>query len=121
MDLLACPICRHFPLELHVFESRIVEPVLSAGRCELFCGYHSSMLEELEGEPDCAECWRREIISGIIFCAGCGRWYPIKDEIPRMLPDEFRDRNEDVGFLSRWRARIPTRILREGKPFNLPE
>jgi len=37
-----------------------------------------------------------------------------------MLPDDLRDRNEDVKFLAAWRARIPSRILREGKPFNLP-
>jgi len=121
MDLLACPICKHFPLELHVFDSKVVESDSKPKKCELYCGYHSSWLEEMAEEPDCAECWSREIISGILFCEKCGRWYPIQEEIPRMLPDEFRDRNKDVEFLATWRARIPLKILKEGKPFNLPE
>lgn len=122
MDLLACPICKHFPLELHVFETRRIEPLedLKTRRCELYCGYRGSLIEELSGEPPCDECWGVEIVNGILFCEGCGRWYPIIDEIPRMLPDDLRDRNEDVRFLAAWRARIPERILREGKPFSLP-
>ena len=50
MDILACPIDKYYPLELHVFE---------------------------EGE---------EIIEGVIICPKCLRWYPIRDEIPEMLP-----------------------------------
>ena len=93
---------------------------LKPKRCELYCGYRGSPIEELDEEPPCDECWRVEIVNGILFCEGCGRWYPIIDEIPRMLPDDLRDRNEDVRFLAAWRARIPERILREGKPFSLP-
>jgi len=122
VDLLACPICKHFPLRLHVFETRRIEILkdLKPRRCELYCGYRGSPIEELGEEPPCDECWGVEIVNGILFCEECGRWYPIIDEIPRMLPDDLRDRNEDVKFLAAWRARIPERILREGKPFNLP-
>jgi len=83
MDLLACPIDKHYPLELYVFE---------------------------EGE---------EIIEGLIVCPKCNRFYPIIDEIPHMLPDELRNKDDDLNFLRKWRDKVPEKILREGKPFNL--
>jgi len=85
MDILACPIDKYYPLELHVFEER------------------------------------EEIIEGMIVCPKCLRWYPIRDEIPEMLPDELRNKRDDVDFLKRWRDKIPEKILVEGKPFNLKE
>ena len=83
MDILACPIDKYHPLELHVFE-----------------------------EKD-------EIVSGMLICPQCGRFYPIIEEIPHMLPDELRERTEDIEFLKKWREKVPERILNEGKPFNL--
>lgn len=83
MEILACPICKHHPLELHIFEEK------------------------------------EEIISGIIICPKCTRWFPIKEEIPEMLPDELREREDEVAFLEKWRDKIPDKILREGKPFHL--
>lgn len=116
--MLACPICKRFPLRLMVFEEIGIKPPEKVRRCELYCGFQGKMLSEL-GEPDCLTCYSREIREGILVCEECGRWYPIEEEIPRMLPDELRDENEDKRFLSRWRARIPEEILREGKPFAL--
>ena len=55
MDILACPIDKYYPLELHVFEEK------------------------------------EEIVEGVIICPKCLRWYPIRDEIPEMLPDELRE------------------------------
>ncbi|MEM1990316.1 MAG: Trm112 family protein [Candidatus Bathyarchaeia archaeon] len=85
MDILACPIDKHHPLELYAFEER------------------------------------EEIIEGIIICPKCLRWYPIRDEIPEMLPDELRNKKDEVSFLKKWREKIPEKILLEGKPFNLKE
>lgn len=83
MDILACPIDKFYPLELHVFE-----------------------------EAD-------EILSGIITCPKCNRWYPIIDDIPHMLPDDLREEKEDVAFLRKWREKIPQKTLNEGKPYRL--
>jgi uncharacterized protein YbaR (Trm112 family) len=60
-----------------------------------------------------------EINSGIITCPKCQRYYPIIDEIPHMLPDELRERDEDVQFLNKWKTKIPEKVLTDGKPFNL--
>lgn len=83
MDILACPIDKHYPLELHIFE-----------------------------EKD-------EIVEGMIICSKCLRWYPIRDEIPEMLPDELRDKKDELPFFKKWKSRIPKKILDEGKPFRL--
>ena len=83
MDILACPIDKAYPLELHVFE---------------------------EGD---------EIVSGMIVCSKCNRWYPIIDEIPHMLPDDLREEKEDIAFLRKWKEKIPQNTLTEGRPFKL--
>jgi uncharacterized protein YbaR (Trm112 family) len=83
MDILACPIDKHHPLELYVLEEK------------------------------------EEIIEGLIVCPRCLRWYPIRDEIPEMLPDELRKEKEDLPFLKRWKSSIPEKIIYDGKPFSL--
>ncbi|MFX1238318.1 MAG: Trm112 family protein [Promethearchaeota archaeon] len=42
-----------------------------------------------------------EINSGLILCEECNRWFPIEDTIPKMLPDEYRNEQEDRIFLSK--------------------
>ncbi|MGC8848722.1 MAG: Trm112 family protein, partial [Conexivisphaera sp.] len=39
--MLACPMCKGFPLELHVFEERVedVEAKLDEAPCELVCAF----------------------------------------------------------------------------------
>lgn len=83
MDILACPIDKYYPLELHVFDEK------------------------------------EEIVEGLIICPKCSRWYPIRDEIPEMLPDELRDSKDELPFLEKWKNRVPKAILTEGNPFNL--
>ena len=78
MEILACPIDKHYPLELHVFE-----------------------------EKD-------EIVAGVIICPKCLRWYPIRDEIPELLPDELRDRKNDLDFMRQWSKEFPQDILSKG-------
>jgi uncharacterized protein YbaR (Trm112 family) len=83
MEILACPIDKYHPLELHIFE-----------------------------EKD-------EIVEGVIICPKYLRWYPIRDEIPEMLPDELRKEAEDLPFLKKWANKFPAKVVSEGKPFNL--
>lgn len=84
LDILACPIDRHFPLQLLEFELR----------------------EDV-------------IVSGALLCEQCGRYYPIVDEIPVMLPDDLRNRKEDIAFLEKWKERIPDSVVHGGKPWSL--
>jgi len=119
MDLLACPMCKRFPLKLIVFQENRYEPPdrLPSRLCEEYCGLLGKWVRE--GRGDCHECFSREVAEGILICEGCGRWYPIIEEIPHMLPDELRNAKDDVAFLERWKDRIPSSVLNEGKPFNL--
>ncbi len=97
MDILACPIpdCRS-ELELQVYRSHMVKGVD----------------EEVQ-----------EIDAALIVCPRCGRWYPVIEGIPCMLPDDLRSsgkqRIEESRFLETWKERIPDTILQEGKPFGL--
>ncbi|MEN2974250.1 MAG: Trm112 family protein [Candidatus Caldarchaeales archaeon] len=120
MDLLACPICKTFPLRLIVFTEYEITPPQRIIRCELYCAYHNLTISD-DVRTECSKCYSREIREGVIFCSNCGRWYPIDEEIPRMLPDELRNKKEDISFLDRWRKNIPSKILYEGRPFSLDE
>ena len=60
-----------------------------------------------------------EIVHGVIICPKCLRWYPIRDEIPEMLPDELREEKDELPFLRKWKDKFPRKTLLEGKPFNL--
>ena len=59
-----------------------------------------------------------EVVEGLLVCKSCGRWYPIIDEIPHMLPDELRDGEDDIPFMRKWREKFPEAALKKGKPFN---
>jgi uncharacterized protein YbaR (Trm112 family) len=60
-----------------------------------------------------------DVIEGILFCTKCNRYYPIKEEIPVMLPDELRKRQEDLDFLRKWQSRIPEKVIKQGNPWHL--
>jgi uncharacterized protein YbaR (Trm112 family) len=83
MEILACPIDKYHPLDLHVFMEK------------------------------------SEVVDGIIVCPKCKRFYPIIDEIPHMLPDNLRSKDEDLKFLKKWIEKVPEEVKTKGKPFNL--
>jgi uncharacterized protein YbaR (Trm112 family) len=60
-----------------------------------------------------------EINEGVIHCKDCGRYYPIIDTIPVMLPDQLREKEEDLDFLKKWRDELPAEIVSEGNPHSL--
>jgi Uncharacterized conserved protein len=123
MDLLACPMCKHFPLKLFVFSEKEIDRKLSQEDkkplCELYCAYKSAFIKDLNSLPPCEECIRNEIVEGVLYCESCNRWYPIIDEIPRMLPDKLRKEEEDIKFLEKHKDKIPKTILSNGVPFRL--
>lgn len=60
-----------------------------------------------------------EIESGVMICAKCHRWFPIRDSIPQMLPDELRREKYDKQFLETWKDKMDPDIVNAGIPFHL--
>ncbi|BCS92202.1 Trm112 family protein [Metallosphaera javensis (ex Sakai et al. 2022)] len=121
MDILACPMCKHFHLDLYVFQEKDYpkrEPNGQPPLCEIYCAYKNADVKSLESPP-CGECIKKEVVEGLLVCPSCNRWYPIIDEIPRMLPDKLRKRESDLEFLEKYRSKIPQKVLESGLPFNL--
>lgn len=84
MEMLACPIDKHFPLE--IFESNSKEQI---------------------------------VLEGAIYCSKCSRFYPIIEEIPIMLPDELRIKDQDIEFLKRNQSKLPEKIIKQAAPWHL--
>lgn len=127
LNYLACPYCKEksFPLQLIVFEinkyeNRSIPPDIKRPLCDLYCAYVSKYIKDLNIAL-CDECIKNEIKTGIIYCSSCHRWYPIIDEIPRMLPDNYRRKDEDIQFLKQHESLIPEDIKLYGRPYNLIE
>ncbi|RUM48225.1 MAG: Trm112 family protein [Hyperthermus sp.] len=133
MDIAACPMCKHFPLELYVIEEKHyperaeeIEKFLNRFKpplCEIYCYRLQTpigrRIEEVKDDAPCAKCLETEVATGVLYCPSCGRWYPIIDEIPRMLPDDLRKKEEDLAFLRKYSSRLPEKIVLHGKPWNL--
>ena len=84
MDILACPIDKHHPLEL--FELKQKNDIIS---------------------------------EGVLFCTECSRFYPIIEEIPIMLPDDLRDKKQDMEFLKNNKDKLPEKITESASPWHL--
>lgn len=91
LDILACPIDKHYPLELFELDARLDEGSLN-----------DTVINE-----------------GILFCDKCFRFYPIVDEIPVMLPDELREMKSEIEFLQKWKDKIPDKVIKTGNPWHL--
>ncbi len=88
MDILACPIDKHYPLE--IFECNTEE----------------------KGNDG-------KVVEGALFCSECSRFYPIIEEIPIMLPDDLRDKKQDMEFLDNNKNKLPEKIIKHAKPWHL--
>jgi uncharacterized protein YbaR (Trm112 family) len=61
-----------------------------------------------------------DIISeGALFCPKCDRFFPIIEEIPIMLPDELRDKKQEMEFLKNNENKLPEKIIRKANPWHL--
>lgn len=121
LDVIACLYDKHYPLELVVFskeEENIDVKDIPKPYCQTYCGYLKEKIREGKEYP-CEKCLRIEIVEGIVYCPKCLHWYPIKNGILIMLPDNKRNEKNDRVFLEKHKDSIPDKILNEGKPVNL--
>ena len=84
MDILACPIDKTHPLELHEIKEK--DNVVS---------------------------------EGVLVCTKCSRFYPIIEEIPIMLPDDLRDKKQEIEFLKNNKEQLPEKIISNANPWHL--
>jgi len=76
------------------------------------CKHHPLVIHELDLKDEI-------IVNGILFCTSCSRFYPIIEEIPIMLPDELRDKKQDLEFLKNNKNTIPEKIILHAMPWHL--
>ena len=74
----------------------------------------SHPLELFENKSD-----DEKITEGSLYCQKCSRFFPIIDEIPIMLPDELRDKEQDIEFLKRNIKELPEKIITQALPWHL--
>ncbi len=117
MNLIACPMCKHFPLKLYVFEERVFEKEyeVSVPFCDVYCGRKGKNVSELKQEElNCKECVKHDVVAGLLICPKCGRWYPIINGIPLMYPDSKRKhpkvREKEEEFLRKYREKLPAEL-----------
>ena len=60
-----------------------------------------------------------DVVDGVLVCPECGRYYPILGEVPVMLPDEMRNKKDDLAFLEKWKSKLPDSVVHGGKPWSL--
>jgi uncharacterized protein YbaR (Trm112 family) len=112
LEILACPIDKHSPLEL--FEIN-VHPANESSSDK-----QSENRETLGEQTDNDTTYDNAIVKdGVLFCSRCSRFFPIIDEIPIMLPDELREREKDLQFLLEWETKLPSKILDHGLPWHI--
>jgi uncharacterized protein YbaR (Trm112 family) len=97
LDILACPIDKHYPLEL----------------------YEINIKNDNDNNDIDHNDSNIIITEGVLFCTKCSRFYPIIDEIPVMLPDELREKQTDINFLKQWNDKIPEKVTKHGSPYHL--
>lgn len=88
LDILKCPECGICPLDFKFFEKGNIpfEKKMGEPRCIYFCAFEREHLKK-----DCNECYKNEIINGVLFCTHCNKYYPIISGIPRFNPDWEED------------------------------
>ena len=63
---------------------------------------------------------KNDVVSeGALFCPKCSRFYPIIEDIPIMLPDELRDKKQEMDFLKNNRDKLPEKIIEQANPWHL--
>ncbi|MFB5612184.1 MAG: Trm112 family protein [Nitrosarchaeum sp.] len=59
------------------------------------------------------------VSEGVLFCSKCSRFYPIIEEIPIMLPDELRNKAQEIEFLTNNKKNLPEKIINTSNPWHL--
>jgi len=128
LDILVCPFDKVSSLELIVFKIHLNSSTESSRSSSLTdqdaitkdgVNMETNKTNHQDG-PITTSALSSEIIQeGLLLCRTCMRFYPITEEIPIILPDELRDKKNDIQFLKTWKESIPNDLLKNLKPWTL--
>lgn len=132
LDLLACPHCLE-PLTCvtHTETAIAMPPGLFPDGTRVSCGPGvgpvpawrtqtalSAILERAAGRAAAGERGQAfEVATGLLVCAGCGRWYPIDGTIPELLPDHLRDSAREAHLFREFASAAPDDLRRALEAF----
>ncbi|MEM2021034.1 MAG: Trm112 family protein [Zestosphaera sp.] len=117
LNLLACPMCKGFPLKLYVIEGKVDEKDYSVSKpfCDYYCGRDGKLVSSLDvSKLECVTCVKNDVLSGVLICEKCGRWYPVINGIPFMYPDSRRQhpkvKAKEEEFIKKYMDVLPQEV-----------
>ena len=125
LDVLVCPFDKESELELFEFKTRPMGNIAQSG--EKKSGFESGLksnnnrAQDSTVKPGNAVDIDNDVVieDGMLFCNSCLRFYPIVEEIPIILPDELRDKNNDLDILRKWSNSLPEKVVKRSLPWHL--
>ena len=125
LDFLVCPFDKESELELFEFKTRPMENI--AQSAEIKSGSESGLksndnrARDSTFKPRNAVDIDNDVVieDGMLFCNSWLRFYPIVEEIPIILPDELRDKNNDLDILRKWSDSLPEKVVKRSLPWHL--
>ena len=125
LDFLVCPFDKESELELFEFKTRPMGAIAQSE--EKKRGSESGLKSNNNRGQDPASTssnavdMNNDVVieDGVLFCNSCLRFYPIVEEIPIILPDELRDKNNDLDILRKWSDSLPEKVVKRSLPWHL--
>ena len=123
LDILVCPFDKESSLELYELSTKNFEKtdskiILESNmqNVKIEGGFVENKKDKTSKDPSDDDIIIEE---GILFCNSCSRFYPIVEEIPIILPDELRDKNKDMEFITKWSNSLPEKVVKKALPWHL--
>jgi uncharacterized protein YbaR (Trm112 family) len=124
LDVLVCPFDKESELELFEFKTRPMGNIAQSGEksgSESGLKSNNNRAQDSTVKPGNAVDIDNDVVieDGMLFCNSCLRFYPIVEEIPIILPDELRDKNNDLDILRKWGNSLPEKVVKRSLPWHL--
>lgn len=125
LDVLVCPFDKESELELFEFKTRpmgnIAQSEEKKSGSESALKSNNNRAQDSTVKPGNAVDIDNDVVieDGMLFCNSCLRFYPIVEEIPIILPDELRDKNNDLDILRKWSNSLPEKVVKRSLPWHL--
>ncbi len=125
LDVLVCPFDKESELELFEFKTRpmgnIAQSEEKKSGSESSFKSNNNRAQDSTVKPSNTVDMNNDVVieDGMLFCNSCLRFYPIVEEIPIILPDELRDKNNDLDILRKWSDSLPEKVVKRSLPWHL--